>query len=173
MWTHIIIGMIGIILLAKATKTNKIDLGFLPQLSLSGLKAVEMLKDGAETGLIHKILSGTIGNMAQNYDIPIEPFKLDTERAAYLLFWFDCDRPILVYQPSAVNEMTRLICKWNSDGLLSGTETAFNPITEEPIGVFILSLGETPGDENFGFRSLKFSRESGKKFGKYLIEETY
>lgn len=171
MWTHILIGIMACVLLAKQVKNDKIDLGFLPQLSLSGLRAIEMLKDGTETGLVYKILSGTIGNLAENYDIPIEPFKLDVERAAYLVFWIDCDRPLLVYQPSAVNEMTRVICKWNSESKISGTETVFNPITEEPIGVMILSLGESPGDENFGFTSLSFDREKGKKFGKYLITE--
>lgn len=174
MWTHILIGIMACVLLAKQVKNKEIDLGFLPQMSLGGLRAVDMLKDGMETGLVYKILSGSIGNLARNFDIPIEPFKLDEDKAAYLLFWFELDRPILVYQPSAVSEMTRLICKWNAELKISHTETVFSiEVPDEPIGVMIIGMGESPGDDQFGFSCLKFNREQGKKFGRYQITETY
>lgn len=167
------IGMVVCALLAKKVKNEQIDLGFLPQLSLDGLKAVEMLKDGKECGLVYRILSGTIGNISQVYDIPIEAFKLDVEKSVYLLFGLGEDRPLLVYQPSAVNQMTNMIIKWNSEGKISESETAFEPISKEPIGVFINSFGENEGSELFGFTCLDFKREKDKKFGKYLIEESY
>ncbi len=166
MWTHILIGMIGIILLAKATKTEEIDLSFLPQTTLGGYLAIELLKDGTVMTKPTTIIVGLMRDLNTKYDLPMEAYKLNGDETAFIIKTISDDRPFLIYQKSAIAEFNRQLISWNVEGILREPTNHKNP-QGEVIGVQ-MSIGM---DEDGAFMSsgLEWAREKDKKYGKYFI----
>lgn len=158
----VIMTLIAIMALAKNTnkaKNDIFDLGFLPQTTLSGMNAVEMLKAGVEISSLFKIVTGTIGKLSEVYNLPIDSFHLDIEASAYLLFGFGMDRPVLCYQNSAMSIIFEKIGNWNVEGMISEVENMEN-------GLVRILAKEIDGQYQWG--SLNWDREKGK-FGKYTL----
>ena len=162
MWTIITTFMCAL-LLAKQTKNEKkqtFDLTALPQLTLSGRKSVELLKQGLEIFNPYKVLSGLIGDMVDEYDLPVEAFHLDIKKAAYLVFGLGEDRPVLVYQNSAINALFAEIAGWNASGFLDGVEMQENGLMQIQIGV--------DDDGQLYSAPQYWDREAGQ-MGKYIL----
>jgi hypothetical protein len=151
------------LLLAKQTKNEKkqeFDLSALPQLTLSGRKSVELLKQGLEIFSPYKVLSGLMGDMLDEFDLPVEAFHLDVKKAAYLVFGFGEDRPVLVYQNSAINILFAQIAGWNASGFLDGVEMQESGLIQIQVGV--------DDDGQLYSESQYWDREAGK-MGKYIL----
>ena len=161
MWTHILLGIIVCALLAKQEKIGQ-DLSFLGQMTLFGDNAVEWVKNGTEIS-VYKIIFGTVDKLKQVYDINIETLHLELEREVFLLFEDARDRPVLVYQKSALAQVYRWLSDINTAdpcGILD-ISTAYVGNTKDVLGQ---SMMLDPSSD----RDLTFSRDDGK-FGKYQL----
>lgn len=162
--------------MAKTIKPNKktlaeptneqINLDFLPQLSLSGKVAIELLKDGTEMGKPIHLIVGNIGDLDSHFDLPMESYKLEPNSPAFVVYSLNLDRPIFVYQKSALAVMNNYLIQINSDGgLLPATEQKNHG--GDVIGTRIEIALKNDG-QFFGY-DLNWERESDKKYGKYQL----
>jgi hypothetical protein len=159
----------GLACLLLAKQGNKQDLGFLQQMSLGGINAVEMLKsnvDGVDCQP-YEILIGKIGDLGKKFDIPIDSFKLDPGMQAMLLFDLQKDRPLFVHQKTAQGAMHVIIHQLNIDDKVESVEDYYLEFTADKsiIGKLLKFTAKNGKPE---CPNLNFVRESGK-FGKWKI----
>lgn len=156
----------GLVCLLLAKQGNKQDLGFLQQMSLGGINAVEMLKsnvDGVDCKP-YEIIIGNISDLAMKFDIPIDAFKLKADMQAMLLFDLQKDRPLFVHQKTAQGSMHVIIHQLNIEDKVADVEDYL--IDGYVIGK-LLKFTAKDGDSECP--NLNFVRESGK-FGKWRID---
>ena len=156
----------GLACLLLAKQGNKQDLGFLQQMSLGGINAVEMLKSNVDGVDCHpyEILIGNIGNLAKKFDIPIDSFKLNPDMQAMLLFDLQKDRPLFVHQKTAQGAMHVIIHQLNIDDKVESVEDYL--VDTLVIGKLLKFTAKNGNPE---CPNLNFVRESGK-FGKWKID---
>jgi len=162
MWTHILGMVIVCALLAKKVKNEQKDLGFMSQLTLFGANAVEWLKDGT-TIRPHKILLGQIQDLISTYDINFKGLHLEPNAEVFLLFERERDRPLLVYQKSAMAQVYRWLSDINCETPcgIDNVDDLFDHDGAKLGTVMIIS-------NEYDFDGLHFVREEGK-FGKYTL----
>lgn len=165
------ISIVGLVLLVgllagkspkKDVKSEEIDLSFLGQMTLFGASAVEWVKNGTNVFTTH-LIHGKIGDLLEIFEINIEVLRLTVENEVFLLFEEGRDRPVLVYQKSAMAQVYRWLSEINVNGGIIDVRPEYLGNTKQKIGTRMVL------DLDCADRQLEFSREKGK-FGKYILE---
>ena len=156
----------GLACLLLAKQHKKQDLGFLQQMSLGGINAVEMLKQNVDGVDIHpyEVLIGKTKDLAKKFDIPIESFKLNPEEQTMLLFDLKRDRPLFVHQKTAQGSFHVILHQLNIDDKIDSVEDYL--LDTLVIGQLLKFTAKNGKSE---CPNLNFVRESGK-FGKWKID---
>lgn len=163
MWTHIIIGMMACLLLAKKVQ-KPLDLGFLgTQTTLIGKNAVEWCKNGLVCD-VHSIIFGNISDLIAKWDINIEALHLELEQQVFLILDLNKDRPILVYQKSSIAALYAFIAGENAESRIEKVRDVEHDLDDAGKPIVI--------GQRMDFvqaREVEFTRGDGK-FAKYELK---
>ena len=158
----VIVMLVAVLGLAKNTKKNeKQDLDFLGQMTLFGASAVEWVKSGTNV-TVKYLIHGKIKDLLELYDINFEVLHLTGENEVFLLVEDGRDRPVLVYQKSAMAQVYRWLSEINIEGGIMDVKPEYLGNTKQKIGTRMVIDIDCP------YHDLEFSREKGK-FGKYIV----
>lgn len=164
-----VISVVGLVLLVgllagkstkKDVKNEQQDLSFLGQLTLFGASAVEWCKNDTNV-IVNYLIHGKIKDLLELFDINFEVLRLTGENEVFLLFERDRDRPVLVYQKSAMAQVYKWLSEINIEGGILDVRPEYLGNTKQKIGTRMVVDIDS-------FSEIKFTREKGK-FGKYIL----